>query len=109
LVIKTFLSDNFNDVPETLIDTIKTESFWKNLDSLEKVLLDTNKITLDNANDIVNQVKLQTGLNGKALYSPIRFVAIGQEHGPEMNKILTIVGKDKMLNNIKIIRSKFNA
>jgi nondiscriminating glutamyl-tRNA synthetase len=62
---------------------------------------------LENGNDIVNQVKTLTQLNGKTLYSPIRFAAIGQEHGPEMNKILAIVGKDNILKNINIIKNKF--
>jgi glutamyl/glutaminyl-tRNA synthetase len=106
-VTKTFLSDDFNHISDDMKLVINTPDFWKNLAALEKILIDVNKINLENGNDIVNQVKALTQLNGKSLYFPIRFAAIGQEHGPEMNKILVIVGKDSILKNIDIIKNKF--
>jgi nondiscriminating glutamyl-tRNA synthetase len=87
-----------------MLELIKSPDFIKCIDALEKCLNNFDEITIVNGNNIVNEVKIATGLNGKALYSPIRFAAIAQEHGPEMNKILTIVGKTKILQNIQIIK-----
>jgi nondiscriminating glutamyl-tRNA synthetase len=90
-----------------MINLIKSEDFIKCINALEKCLIGFGEITIENGNSIVNEVKVTTGLNGKALYSPIRFAAIAQEHGPEMNKILAIVGKTKILQNIKVIKNKY--
>jgi glutamyl/glutaminyl-tRNA synthetase len=82
---------------------VASDNFQKCIKTLAIVLSSFNEITLENGNEVVNKVKDATGLKGKDLYFPIRFVAIAREHGPEMNKILTIVGKTQILKNIKLL------
>jgi glutamyl-tRNA synthetase len=40
-------------------------------------------------------VKAATGAKGKALFMPLRKALTGQEHGPEMGKILPLIGREK--------------
>ena len=40
-------------------------------------------------------VKAATGAKGKALFMPLRKALTGQEHGPEMGKMLPLIGRDK--------------
>jgi glutamyl/glutaminyl-tRNA synthetase len=98
LIDATFKSSElFTDKFASLI---KTESFIKNIVCFKELLKNIEVLDLNNSVEIVKKVKELTGLNGMDLYMPIRLVTIGKEHGPEMNKILTIVGKEKILENI---------
>jgi glutamyl/glutaminyl-tRNA synthetase len=107
LITNTFLSCNFSTFPKYINDLIKNDLFKKNILLLEKILLKINDLTSANdVTDIINTIKNETNLKGRELYLPIRYIAIGQEHGPEMDKILLIVGKKKIIENISIIKKK---
>jgi glutamyl-tRNA synthetase len=71
--------------------------FSKNIKALEVAIKKIPEITIDNGNAIVEEVKAATNLKGKDLFMPIRLIAVAKEHGPEMNKILALIGKKKML------------
>ncbi|MDR1234812.1 MAG: glutamate--tRNA ligase [Mycoplasmataceae bacterium] len=103
LVTKMFLEVHLNQLPKELNNLTKTINFNACIKTLKEVINSYQEITLENGNEIVNKVKDLSGLKGKDLYLPIRLVAIAKEHGPEMNKILYIVGKEQLLKNIDSI------
>ena len=43
----------------------------------------------------VDAVKVKTGRKGKGLFMPLRRVLTDQEHGPEMDRMLMLIGGDK--------------
>jgi glutamyl-tRNA synthetase len=40
-----------------------------------------------------NAVKQATGAKGKALFQPLRLALTGEEHGPELNQLLPLIGR----------------
>jgi nondiscriminating glutamyl-tRNA synthetase len=101
------LQENFIDVVN--LDNVKEvyaangitdEEFALIAQTLSNVLKDYPAISVDNTNEIIEKIKVTSGLKGKKLFLPIRLLAIGKEHGPEMPKILTIVGKEKLQENV---------
>lgn len=46
-------------------------------------------------------VAVQTGAKGKGLYHPLRLALTGQEHGPELKKLLPLIGRGKVLSRLK--------
>ncbi len=42
-------------------------------------------------------IKSATGAKGKALFQPLRIALTGESHGPELNKVLTLLGKDRAI------------
>jgi glutamyl-tRNA synthetase len=46
-------------------------------------------------------VAAQTGAKGKGLYHPLRLALTGQEHGPELKKLLPLIGRGKVLSRLK--------
>ncbi len=42
--------------------------------------------------DLLTAIKTATGTKGKALFMPVRIALTGKEHGPELAKILTLMG-----------------
>ncbi|MDR3290408.1 MAG: hypothetical protein LBT02_03985 [Rickettsiales bacterium] len=108
LINDTFLEVNFNDIEQILNNNqISKEDFKKNVATFEKILVEYKNITETNANEIINKIKELSGLKGKALFMPIRLITIGKEHGPEMNKILPVIGYKKIIDNLKKIKLKY--
>ncbi|MGB1539986.1 MAG: hypothetical protein ACPG80_03415, partial [Rickettsiales bacterium] len=46
-------------------------------------------------------VSQKTGRKGKQLFMPIRMALTGMEHGPELSKLLPLLGREKVLERLK--------
>ena len=51
---------------------------------------------------LVKDVGKQAGVKGKALYHPLRLAMTGREDGPELVKVAPLLGKEKVLERIKL-------
>jgi glutamyl/glutaminyl-tRNA synthetase len=49
---------------------------------------------------IVAQLKKQTGLKGKQLLAPIRAALTGRAEGPELQKVLPLLGRQMILERL---------
>lgn len=54
-------------------------------------------ITEDTWKAWTNALKEETGRKGKQLFMPLRLALTGQSHGPQMNKVIALLGRDKVL------------
>ncbi len=59
------------------------------------VLFPEGEVTLATWKAWVDAVKAKTGRKGKGLFQPLRRVLTDQEHGPEMDRMLMLIGGDK--------------
>ncbi|HEV7675704.1 MAG TPA: glutamate--tRNA ligase [Candidatus Angelobacter sp.] len=60
---------------------------------------------------IFDQVKMQTGATGKALFHPIRIMLIGSHSGPDFNKLIPLIEEGSRLQlpvHVKSIRERIN-
>lgn len=51
----------------------------------------------DDVKAITAHLKEALGVKGKALFMPLRIAITGQEHGPELVKLVTMIGEQKMI------------
>ncbi len=58
-------------------------------------LFPAGDVTLATWKTWVDAVKAKTGRKGKGLFQPLRRVLTDQEHGPEMDRMLMLIGGDK--------------
>ncbi len=49
-----------------------------------------------NLKHILDELKSQLNVSGKKLFMPVRVALTGQEHGPELLQIVSLLGKEKM-------------
>jgi nondiscriminating glutamyl-tRNA synthetase len=86
-----------------------TEEARKILDNekARKVIIAFNeylKIAQDNLQELypsaIKYAKEKTGAKGKELFMPIRAALTGKVHGPELDKVFAILGKDNTLNRL---------
>ena len=58
-------------------------------------LFPAGEVTLDTWKTWSEAVKAKTGRKGKQLFQPLRRVLTDQEHGPEMDRMLVLIGAEK--------------
>ena len=46
----------------------------------------------------------ETALKGKFVFMPIRVALTGQMHGPDLNNIVTLLGKENALHRLDNVR-----
>ncbi len=60
-------------------------------------LLPDGEITAESWKAWTTAIKEKTGAKGKALFMPLRLALTGQPHGPEMNNLLPLIGRENIL------------
>ena len=59
-----------------------------------------DEITPDAVKAAIKAIMKETGLKGKFVFMPIRIATTGQMHGPDLNYIITLFGKEKVLRRL---------
>ncbi len=73
------------------------------LAELEKM----GKLCYDDVKSIIKAVQKETGYKGKQLYMTIRIATTGQEHGVDLNDILFILNKRRLVKRLKYTIENF--
>lgn len=77
------------------------------LDSFIQVVGSHDEITMDVAKGLMKEVQKESGVKGKALYMPIRAAVSGNVHGPEMQNILYLLGKERLIARAEKVKKEF--
>jgi len=88
------------------IDFIKTEEEQKILKQEENKIvfsyliekLQNIEFTEKALEKFINELKTVLNLSGKKIYHPMRVALIGSKNGPELTKIMLILGKERVIN-----------
>ncbi|SNX54347.1 glutamate--tRNA ligase [Thermoanaerobacterium sp. RBIITD] len=68
--------------------------------SFQKELEGADDISEDAIKTLLKTLQKKIGIKGKAFFMPIRFAITGQDHGPELIKVIPLLGKQKILNRL---------
>ncbi|MFD1954009.1 glutamate--tRNA ligase [Paenibacillus thailandensis] len=63
---------------------------------LARVTDESASFTEGGIKEAIKQVQKETGFKGKQLFMPIRAALTGQTHGPDLNRTIVLLGKDKV-------------
>jgi nondiscriminating glutamyl-tRNA synthetase len=83
---KEFLKENKSD-------DVKKEF----LNEMEK----SKKLDIETIATMIKSVGATTEKKGKLLFMPIRIFVSGQTHGPDLKQTILLLGKDKIIKNLK--------
>ena len=87
-----FFQDTINyENSDLVIDPDSQKVFQQFLDELENVE-EWNK---DVFMAVMKSVQKKTGVKGKNLWMPVRLALTGKEHGPELPRVVELLGKEK--------------
>lgn len=83
-----------------LDEILKMDSTSIVLDSFSEELDKFSTITPESVKGAIKSVVKSTGFKGKLVFMPIRIVLTGTMHGPDLNNIITLLGKEECLYRI---------
>ncbi|HSA92492.1 MAG TPA: glutamate--tRNA ligase [Terriglobales bacterium] len=70
-----------------------------------RITQDTNPMTADRFNAMVNEIKTETGAKGRELFHPIRIILTGSHSGPAFDKLVPIMEEGSRLNLPQPVKS----
>jgi nondiscriminating glutamyl-tRNA synthetase len=70
--------------------------------AMQEIVTGMDDIKAEDFSEIVAQLKKQTGLKGKELLAPVRAALTGRTEGPELQKVLPLLGKQAILERLAL-------
>lgn len=98
--IKMFFSDKVDYVEEEAKEFMKLEHMKELAEALKAKISAKDKITPDFVSSMFKEIQKENGIKGKNLFMGTRVIITGQNHGPDIPMVLTLLGKEKVLSRI---------
>lgn len=96
-LVKEFIN---TDLEDEAITFIKENDCINVINEFKNQLINNDINSEDDVKALIKEVGNVTGNKGKMLFMPIRIAISGKMHGPEIPNIITIFGKDNIINII---------
>ena len=72
------------------------------LSSILRFLEESSDIRAEGQDSLLSQLERKTGRKGKSLYAPLRAAVTGKTKGPELAKTLPLLGKERIIQRLKM-------
>jgi nondiscriminating glutamyl-tRNA synthetase len=82
------------------LEFIKQDGVYETLKQFKDNLLQLNDFNADNIQSVMKETGKQTKAKGKMLFMPCRIATTGQMHGPELPRMLELLGKDEVIERL---------
>lgn len=89
---------DFNDEQLTILSEAGKTFFDKTVDAVNKHDI--------NIKTVLDELKNDLGVSGKKLFMPMRIALTGENHGPELVHIATLLGKAGMLQRVQAVQDQ---
>ena len=86
---------------EELKAVLTEESAATVLEAFRQKVADMEVVTPETVKPAIKAVMKENDLKGKFVFMPIRVALTGQMHGPDLNNIVTLLGKEKTLKRLE--------
>jgi glutamyl-tRNA synthetase, bacterial family len=71
------------------------------LNLFKQKIIETEPLTADSAKLVLKQITKELKVGGKLVFMPVRIALTGQMHGPELNNIIALLGKENTLKRLE--------
>lgn len=98
--VKLILDDLISDFEEDALAILKTDSAKLVLSIFKTEIDKIVEINESNFKEAISNAQKITGKKGKEIFMPIRASLTGKLHGPELNRLVPLLGKEKILKRL---------
>lgn len=99
--IKPLLEDHVGEIEPDAMEFFKLDHMAQLSDALEAKISAADVITEDFVGPMFKEIQKENSIKGKDLFMGTRVLLTGQMHGPDIKKLLTLLGKERLLVRIK--------
>ncbi|MHB8124542.1 MAG: glutamate--tRNA ligase [Desulfitobacteriaceae bacterium] len=76
------------------------------LNVFRQKIIQVEELTSDSVKVILKQITKELKVGGKMVFMPVRIALTGQMHGPELNSIISLLGKGNILKRLEYTEAK---
>ncbi|MCT4632081.1 MAG: glutamate--tRNA ligase [Firmicutes bacterium] len=105
--IPLFLGETVDMEDENAKEMVELDHVPDMLEVFKGKILESEELTKDSTKKILKAVQKETGHKGKNLFMPVRVAVSGQCHGPDLNEMLVILGKDLISKRIDFVKNNY--
>ena len=99
--VKLFFTDDFAPENEETAAVLQEETASAVLTMFYNELAALNEVTADTVQPLFKKIQKGLKVKGKFVYMPIRVAITGVMHGPDLNVIVALMGRDKVLGRLR--------
>lgn len=106
------VSKLFFEAPEMdaeALEFMKQEGITETISLFRDKISAVDEISEEAVKPLIKEVQKELQVKGKMLFMPIRISTTMQMHGPELAEILSILGKDKIIDNMNKCIEEINS
>lgn len=100
-----FFKTEIEPADEEAWEIVKDETMGTLLEAFTAKLEAAEVIDDDFGKAALKAIQKETGLKGPKLFKPIRVAITGKAHGPDINKIIKVLGKQNLLTRIEYVKN----
>ena len=97
---KVFFTDDYAPENEETAAVLKEETAPSVLKMFRDELAALDDVTPDTVQPLFKKIQKGLKVKGKFVYMPIRVAVTGVMHGPDLNVIVALMGRDKVLQRL---------
>ena len=101
--VKYIFNNKVEMEDEKALEIIKGESVPELLEAFKEELEKIDSVDEEFSKGIMKMIQKSTGIKGKNLFMPSRVALTGQQHGPDIDKVILVLGKDNIIKRIDYI------
>ena len=98
---KVFFTDDFKPESEETAAVLQEETASPVLTMFYNELKALEDVTADTVQPLFKKIQKGLKVKGKFVYMPIRVAVTGVMHGPDLNVIVALMGRDKVLKRLE--------
>lgn len=98
--ISMLLKEEIGEISQEANEFLKLEHMGELASVLEEKLEAIDVVTEEFVGAMFKEIGKEKGIKGKNLFMGTRVILTGQMHGPDINKLLTLLGKEKLIKRI---------
>ncbi len=104
--VDIFFKTEIKPEDDEAMEILKGENMVTLLDAFASKVEAAEVIDVDFGKKALKEIQKETGLKGPQLFKPIRVAITGQSHGPDINQIIKILGKQNLLSRINYVKTQ---
>ena len=98
---KLFFNDEIIFENEECKEILEGEQIPVLVESFKEKIKNIDHLNPISAKNIFKEIQIEKGIKGKNLYMPVRIMLTGQMHGPDLMKIITVLGKKSIVTRLR--------
>ena len=103
---KVFFTEDYAPENEETAAVLAEETAPAVLSMFRDELTALDEVTADTVQPLFKKIQKGLKVKGKFVYMPIRVAITGVMHGPDLNVIVALMGREKVLNRLSAVLDK---